>query len=313
MAILERRRANTKGRGWSVEEDETLLDYLTHYNSDFKKLQALFPERSMASIRSKVRKVRITNDLFGASYRDTKGDFTTETALVIQPKIVFDAYAGAGHQAIRWIKFADTVYASEKVKLKLDQFSKTVNSIGFFEAKSDKEGWVLFINNLKKIYLFIGDAVEAAIRLASYRLQVSVVDLDTCGTTLPTLPTFLLLLKPQHVLITHGEFHAYRFRREDVLRRILCHRDISDLKEITSTEHLAFELDKAVKTSALRAHNETIHSMWPVLVNEQWLGGRNSGMLRRHYKITRPSATSDCINELSIPFVETKNVQVQNG
>ncbi len=66
-----------------------------------------------------------------------------------------------------------------------------------------------------------------------------------------------------------------------------------------SIDELAVELDKSVKMYALRTHNETENSYWPVLQSEIWLGKKNNGMLRRTYTISRPSATADCLNEIA--------------
>ena len=92
-----------------------------------------------------------------------------------------------------------------------------------------------------------------------------------------------------------------RFKREDVLRRLLMHRDISKNPLPLDVDEMSRELDKAVKIAGLRAHNETTDSFWLSLEDETWLGSRFHGMLRRYYKVSKPSATSDCINELSNP------------
>jgi hypothetical protein len=90
-----------------------------------------------------------------------------------------------------------------------------------------------------------------------------------------------------------------RFKREDVLRRLLMHRDIRENPLPLEVDEMSKELDKAVKIAGLRAHNETVNSFWLTLMDETWLGSRFHGMLRRYYKVSKPPATSDCINELS--------------
>ncbi len=296
--MLERRKAHNPPVDWSPAEEGLLLNYLEENSFDSKRLRELFPSRTLPSIRSKVRKLRIKYDLFGASYREEKENFTTEIAQKIRPKIVFEAYAGAGHQTFKWIEYADTVYASEIMKYKLQQFESLAKQ-NKFKKKKQSENWYIFERGEKKIYLCIGDALDAAAELKVNKIKIDLVDLDTCGSTLPLLPTLLLLTKPSHVVITHGEFHSMRFKREDVLRRLLVHKDIAKNPLPMDVDEMSNELDKAVKVAALRAHNETVDSFWLELVKETWLGGRFHGMLRRHYKVKKPRATSDCINEIS--------------
>lgn len=296
---LQRRKAYGEPITWNGKDEKELLTFLKKETFSAKKLKELFPNRTLPSIRSKVRKLRIKHDLFGALYRDDKENFTTKIAKEVKPKIVFDAYAGAGHQTFKWIEVAEKVFASEIMRSKLNQFENAAKRNGF--SKKDTEGncWKLYIKGQKEIYLFLGDAINAAADLNVNRIKVDVIDLDTCGSTLPALPTFLVLLKPKHVLITHGEFHSMRFKREDVLRRLFMHRDISSNPLPLDVDEMCNELDRAVKIAGLRAHNETSDSYWLNLKQETWLGGKFHGMLRRYYKVERPPATSDCINELS--------------
>ncbi|NII27590.1 hypothetical protein HB364_21080 [Pseudoflavitalea sp. X16] len=296
---LERRKANTIPLSWSPEDERLLLKYLKKESFDAQFLMELFPGRTLPGIRSKVRKLRIKHDLFGESYRDQKEDFTTQIARKVKPKHVFDAYAGAGHQTFKWTTVADVVYASDIMKSKLKQFEKTARENKFEKVNTGDCLWKLFTNGDKKVFFFMGDALDAAADLKVNKLRIDLVDLDTCGSTLPILPTLLVLLKPRHIVITHGEFHSMRFKREDVLRRLFLHRDISKNPFPMDVETMSNELDKAVKIAGLRAHNETTDSFWLDLKEEKWLGGKFHGMLRRYYKVSKPSATADCINELS--------------
>lgn len=295
---LQRRKAYSTPITWS-EKDEKLLTFLKNESFDAKKLTVLFPKRTLPSIRSKVRKLRIKHDLFGAVYRTEKEDFTTKIANKVNPRIVFDAYAGAGHQTFKWIEVADKVFASEIMKSKLSQFEKSAKKNGFVKKVTQKKLWRKYVKGRKNIFFYQGDAIDAAVDLKAKRVKIDLIDLDTCGSTLPALPTFLVLLKPKHVLITHGEFHSMRFKREDVLRRLFMHRDIGSNPLPLEVNEMCDELDKAVKISALRAHNETVDSFWMNLKHEAWLGSKFHGMLRRHYKVEKPVATADCINELS--------------
>lgn len=296
---LKRRKADNLPVDWKVSDEKKLLNYLKNNSFDATELRKLFPKRTLASLRSKVRKLRINHDLFGSSYRKTKEDFTSSVAQRIRPKIVFDAYAGAGHQTFKWIEHADKVYASELIKSKVKQFDKLAKKNSFIKLKRKQNGWIKYKKSGKSIYLLIGDALDAAVKLNVSGVKITTLDLDTCGSTLPLLPTILLLTRPKNILITHGEFHSMRFKREDVLRRIFVHKDISQNPLPLSVDQMSTELDRAVKLSALRAHNETTDSFWLKLKKEVWLGGRFHGMLRRHYVVSRPAATSDCINEIS--------------
>jgi hypothetical protein len=296
---LERRKANTIPKSWNSEDEKLLLSYLKNESFDAKLLKELFPDRTLPGIRSKVRKLRIKHDLFGESYREKKEDFTLKIAKKVKPKAVFEAYAGAGHQTFKWLVVADIVYASEKMKSKLKQFEKMAKVNGFEKIDTGDCLWKLFKKGNKEIFFFIGDTVDAAADLKVNKLRIDLIDLDTCGSTLPILPTLLVLLKPKHLVITHGEFHSMRFKREDVLRRLFMHRDVTINPLPMNVDEMSKELDKAVKTAGLRAHNETVDSFWLKLEDETWLGSRFHGMLRRHYKISKPPATSDCINEIS--------------
>jgi len=296
---LERRKANNPPQIWSKSDEELLLSYLKEESFNAKFLKNLFPTRTLPGIVSKVRKLRIKHDLFGETYRINKEDFTNKIANKLSPKTVFDAYAGAGHQTFKWIAIADKVYASEKMESKLKQFEVTAKNNSFEEVIVENCEWKLYRKGNKEIFFFIGDAVAAAADIKVNKINIDLVDLDTCGSTLPILPTILVLLRPKHLMITHGEFHSMRFKREDVLRRIFMHRDISENPLPLNVEKMSSELDKAVKIAALRAHNETVDSFWLELKDETWLGGKFRGMLRRYYKVSKPTATSDCINELS--------------
>ncbi|MBL7700549.1 MAG: hypothetical protein JNK79_20485 [Chitinophagaceae bacterium] len=295
---LKRRQAYGVPKNWSKREENLLLNHLRTDTLDIKYLKALFPKRSLPSIRSKVRKLRIKYDLFGESYRGDKGAFTTKIAKKVKPKIVFEAYAGAGHQTFRWTDYANKVYACELMKSKFIQFTISAKKNGY--SKLAKKGnWDHFKKGKKSVYFFSGDVIAAAAELHVKKVNIDTVDLDTCGSTLLTLPTILTLLKPRYFAITHGEFHSMRFQRQDVLRRLLVHRDIRENPLPLDVDELSNELDKAVKVAAFRAHNETKDSFWPILKGTTWLGNRFHGMLRRYYKLEKPRATSDCINKIS--------------
>jgi hypothetical protein len=236
--------------------------------------------------------------LFGEAYRTDKEDFTEKVALKVKPEIVYEAYAGAGHQTLVWSKYSDMVYATDKSAKKKEQFLKNILKAGFQQIEYRKS-WLQFKNGRKKIYFYLGDTLDAAANLRANNIRVNLIDLDTCGSSLPILPSLLILLNPEHLVITHGEFHSLRFRREDVLRRILSHKAVVESPFPMTIEQLATELDKAVKISSLRAHNETSDSYWAELKDEVWLGSKIQGMLRRYYRMTRPRATADCLNELS--------------
>jgi hypothetical protein len=296
---LNRRKANNKPVTWSENDEETLLSFLKTEFFDAKTLKLLFPNRTMPSIKNKVRKLRIKHDLFGEIYREEKGNFTIQIAESIKPKIVFDAYAGAGHQTFRWIEIADKVFASEIMESKLSQFEKSAKQNGFVNKDTQGNRWKLFVKGQKEIFFFIGDAIDAAADLKVNRVIVDLIDLDTCGSTIPSLPTFLVLLRPKHIVITHGEFHSMRFKREDVLRRLFMHRDVRSNPIPLNVDEMSDELDKAVKIAGLRAHNETEDSFWLNLKQETWLGSKFHGMLRRYYLVEKPIATADCLNEIS--------------
>jgi hypothetical protein len=296
---LKRRRANSFGTAWTKEDEAALLKSLRQGKQTIDELSRLFPDRPLAGLRAKIRRLRIKHNLFGSSYRKEKEDFTAQIASRVQPNTVFESYAGDGHQTFEWLKVAEIVYAAEKNRTKGRQFEATARRQGFKKLALSQGKWSVFKKGRKRIYFYAGDAVDAAAEIRSRRIEVDLIDLDTCGSSLMVLPVLLLLVRPSHLVITHGEYHSLRFQREDVLRRLLTHRDISKTPLPLDIDELGWELQKAVQVAALRAHNETVDSYWAELKSEKWLGSKNTGMLRRHYSIRKPHATADCINELS--------------
>lgn len=296
---LKRRKAYNPKVQWTLEDEKILLNYIKRNEFDLQDVLFLFPQRNRASITSKVRKLRIKHDLFGDTYRDDKGEFTIKVAQKTKPKIVFDAYAGAGHQAFKWIRYANTVYASDIKKGKINQFSKTAKRNGFIKEKTKEGIWTVFKKRNKRVYFYYGDAIEGAIVLKASKVKIDLIDLDTCGSTIPTIPLYLLLLKPKHLVVTHGEFHSMRFQREDVLRRLLSHKDVTKTPFPIGVQRMSDELEKAVQVAGFRAHNETKDSFWLSLKSEVWLGSKFHGMLRRYFKVSKPTATADCLNKLA--------------
>lgn len=293
---FQKRKKNNKGIRWTSSEEDKLVDFIKNDEINYDTLQTVFENKTLQAIRNKIRKLRISKSLYGASYQEDKETFTLKLAFSLKPQIVFEAYAGIGVQSIRWGEVAKEVYSSEINKNKFKDFKNCLVGNDYKCYESSQSEWTRFSKNKKKIWFANIDAVKAASILSAKGKKVDVLDLDTCGTSLPTLPIFLSLLKPKYVVITHGEFHSLRFRREDVLRRILPHIDISKPILPITPEGLAQELDKAVKLYALRSHNQTIHSYWAELIDEQWLGPKGRGMLRRVYALSRPSSTAECLN-----------------
>ena len=297
--MFERRKAYNIKTPWSKDEEKKLLNFLKKCSFDSNKLLEIFPDRTLPAIRSKTRKLRIKHDLFGESYRHDKILFTKKWAEIIKPNIVFEAYAGVGHQSLAWIENCQTLFSSDKGNNKKNQFESTITEKGFVQI-NESHPWNKYKKHNKEIYFFHGDVVDAAFDLRKENIKIDVLDLDTCGSTLPILPMLLNLLKPKYLLITHGEFHSMRFGRDDVLRRVLFHRDINDSTLDLTVDDLSRELEKAVKTAALRSHNETKDSLWAELLDEVWLGSKFHGMLRRVYRIDKAKATADCLNYLII-------------
>lgn len=296
--MFKRRQAYTYQISWSVEDERKLLSFLKASTFNSLKLEKLFPNRTMAAIKSKTRKLRIKYDLFGESYRDSKIAFTAKHSSKIKPVNVFEAYSGAGHQSKVWLKTCKQLFACDRGATKKKQFEKAVEDLGFKRKKSSS-AWSNYFGSKKNIYFYHGDVIDAAVDIRQNGVKIDVLDLDTCGSTLPILPTLLNLIKPKYLFITHGEFHSKRFGRDDVLRRVLFHRDVNDSCLNLTVDELSIELDKAVKIAALRSHNETKDSLWAELIDEVWLGSKFHGMLRRVYKIKKAVATADCLNELT--------------
>lgn len=293
---FERRCIKSKPIKWTEEEEKKLNILLKSEKVSIGILKEEFPLRTSASIRSKIRKVRIREDLFGSSYREVKKEFTNKIALELKPASVFDAYAGVGHQTFEWIKYASTVYACEIAKNRFNLLYENALKNGFSKVSPYFDKWISLKKDDKVLHLFNGDAIKATAYISVFRCNIDIVDLDTCGSTILTIPIYLNMLKPEYMVITHGEFHSYRFGREDVLRRSLCHKDITSSS--FSVNDLEVELEKAVKTISIRSHNEIKDSFYPKFLDEIWLGKKSQGMLRRLYQIEKPRATSDCLNEL---------------
>lgn len=296
MRLVRRRRDGSAGP-WTPAQVERLRRFLS-LGMKLEEIYGQFPTRTPQAVRSKIRKLRVKHGTFGASYRNTKTGFTKDIAKEARPKTVFEAYAGSGYQTIAWLTQADTVYCAELSRPAVSRMSARLRRMGYKRARNGGR-WLVYRKEEKSVKIFLGDAVSAAAHVHAEIGEVDVLDLDTCGSTLPTLPTFLALLSPAYLVITHGEFHSLRLRRNDVLRRIMVHSAIGQPLSRMGISELAAQLDKAVKTAALRAHNETQDSFWPELVSEKWLRSRSQGMLRRFYALYRPVATADCLNYLA--------------
>ena len=308
---LQRRRALSEHpQKWTLAEERLLLGMLRKGEDSWPQLRQAFESRGDASIQSKVRRLRIKHDLFGDAYHEGKVAFSQKIAGETSPSTVFEAYAGAGHQTRVWADTATAVYSSERDGMQARQFASNVTKDGFRALKPKKgswQGWRIFRKGKREIRLFSGDAMDAAVALRYHGIKIDLLDLDTCGSAIPVLPLFLNLLRPAHLVVTHGEFLSYRFGREDVLRRVLCHLDVNGALLPRSAAELKNALIKADMLSALRCANETHRSWWLQASHGWWLepkaesrlSKRANDMFRIHYRVVRPPATADCLNELA--------------
>jgi hypothetical protein len=296
--MFQRRAAHSNGKPWTAHEKSLLHQVAAGQLSKADAFGVLGKRHSNAGIRSKLRKVRIANDLFGDSYREAKSSFSCRIGERTTPRIVFEAYAGAGHQTICWIKHASRVFAAEKDASKVKRLRLNLRREGFKKGTRWKRGWEVFLNGRRKVFLFKGQAVDAAISLAYNGISPELVDLDTCGSTIPTVPLFLTLLRPTSIVITHGEFHSWRFGRTDVLARLLAHGGAETLTSDRTV--FAKALEETLRMDALRAGNEISEGFWLERLDEQWLGSKARGMLRRCYTVSRPIAAADCLNQISL-------------
>ena len=296
--MFQRRSTKRKPVPWSTKDESKFLKLLEEEKCGIATLRSIFPERSDASLRAKRRKLKIRENIFGERYRAVKSEFTAEIAARIRPRMIFEAYAGIGHQTRVWLDHCDHLVCAELNPAKCKILVKNLISDGYKKCNGFNHHWVSLKNHNKTVDVFQGDALRAATEIAVFVGGADVLDLDTCGSTIPTITTFVNLLHPKHMLITHGEFHSLRFGREDVLKRLMCHKSIAQEILPLTVNGLALELDRAVKVSCLRAHNETKDSYFPELVGECWLGEPQSGMLRRYYKIEKAIATADSINRI---------------
>ena len=297
MSKLARRGITGTAKAWTPDEERKLRDMINQ-GMPPRDVKAAFPDRSDASVKNKLRKTRIKMDCFGEDYRESKQEFTRKIGLDVDPEVVVEAYAGSGHQTIIWLEKATSVYASERDANKAKMLEQRLLKEGFQQKSEVRCGGSVFEKDGKSVTVFQGDAVLFAAHLCASGVQPDVLDLDTCGSTIPTLGTFLALLRPKNMVITHGEFHSQRMNREDVMRRLLTHRDIRTSTIPKGLEALKDELHRAVCTQALRAHNETHESFWPTPQSDTWLDP-SKRMLRRHYSLSRPQAAADAINKLS--------------
>jgi len=299
VTLLKRRRHYTSNPvSWSKEEVDLLMGFAVQGKRDWKEIHRKLPNRTQPAIKSKLRKLRIEHDLFGESYRAQKDAFLKFIADDSKANTIFDAYAGSGRQTFLWSGAAISVYASERNPRKQQQFLESAQTHLFIERKTDLNGWLKFTKAERgtPIYFWQGDAVRAAASLSAHNRAIDLIDLDTCGTTLPTISTFLALLRPRHLVVTFGEFHSCRFGREDVLRRVLAHRDVNSSELPTGLKELATELRKAAIVSAMRAHNEIGASFWLERIKSEWLTNRS--MLREYYRVDKQAA-ADCLNKLA--------------
>lgn len=237
-------------QNWTKEE-KLLLKKLIVKGLGAKKIKPYFKERSLTSIKSKLQKFKIKYGLYGLDDKDTKQTLAKKWIAKANPDSIFEGFAGTGNLTRLYLESgANKIYSCE---LNKGRFLKLINNIS---SITERKGIQTRINdiriikfNLKNqtVYLANCNAERLATYLYSKGERFDLVDLDPCGTALPSMYLFLRLIKNGYLEMTYGEFHSYRLGRYDVLLKTVptafnFSKDGITLKKISSEKDLYRQL-----------------------------------------------------------------------
>jgi|GEM_PF-2704862 len=222
--IFKKPKANTR-RQWSKEEEEKLLKLIEKGLSP-SEILAYFPDRSMISIKNKIRKLRIKYNLYGFDHQDKKSKILEKWLKRIKPKTVLEGFAGHGNLTKVYLGFAEEICAVEINKQIFKRLKENLEKILNLKAKKIENANNVQIykikGNNKVIFLINSDIRDAIHYLAYHGYKFDFIDLDPCGTPIPFIPLIPKISKVgSHIAITYGDYHSLRFKRYDVLAKTI--------------------------------------------------------------------------------------------
>ncbi len=211
-----------KGReAWSNEE-EHIINKMINQGKTLKEIKKSLPHRSPISLKAKIRRMRFKQDKYGSDHRKEKYDLTRKWLVSIKPEKVFEGFAGEGKSTLIYLE-SDSVKEIHSCEINKKVFDKLLKNLSkkleIKFKKMEKYNLNVFFGkyNGKNIFLVNEDSQKWAARLYSYNKTFDFLDLDTCGTVLPSLNNYLKIIRNGYFLLTLGEFHSYRFGRKDAL------------------------------------------------------------------------------------------------
>lgn len=308
---FQKRHANTFNV-WEQKEI-ALLSNLIKQGHTLKDIHKFFPERTSPSLRNKYRRLRFQLGIYNEDHKQLKKNKTEDWLKKTKPKTIFEGFSGKGYLTSLYLKYASELYCCEKNKRRFEILEKnTMNSLVCENPTNEHldEKTVEITSDKHKVILYHGDCQKLAAKLYSEDKKVDLVDIDPCGTILPSLPLFLRIIDRGAMLITFGDFYSYRFGRKDVL-----------FKNIP----LIFDIKtKKVETDFLRS-SEDIYNLfigWTILSgafsiengelkcikkNETILLGKKPGVLRVLFKVRKADSLSQILNNATHFFNKIDN------
>lgn len=240
------RKSTTKDNDWTKDE-ELLLKRLLEKALGPQTIKEHFPGRSLTSLKSKIQKFKIKYETYGSDDKNIKRILAEKWLTKIKPKSVFEGFAGLGNLTKIYIKSgAKKIYACEMNEQRyftlLNNISKFMKSKGINSNINGIKIRKFSINN-QEVYLAHCNSERLAAYLYSKGEYFDLVDLDPCGTTLPSMALFLKLIKNGYLEATYGEFHSYRLGRIDVMLKsvptiVNYSKDGISMKEVGSVKEL---------------------------------------------------------------------------
>lgn len=217
-------KANSR-RKWSKDEEEKLLELIQKGLSP-SEILGYFPDRSLISIKNKIRKLRIKHNFYGYDHQDEKSKILEEWLERIKPKTVLEGFAGHGNLTKVYLEYAEEICAveiNEQIFKRLKENLERTLNLKAKKIKNINNICVYRIEGNGKIILLINSDIRDAIHYLVYHsYKFDFIDLDPCGTPIPIIPLISKISKAEgYIAITYGDYHSLRFKRYDVLAKTI--------------------------------------------------------------------------------------------
>lgn len=294
----ERRKAYTR-LPWNRDEEKLLIE-LAEKNVPYKEiLDKHFSQRTMQSLKNKLRKLRKKLRLYDDSHREYKEKVNKrwiEYVFIRKGKRlkILDGYAGVGRSFISYLQFSETAYACEINKKRFKELIKNVlQSInGQIIHKNDvgKFSIVQIKGSEKNVICIRGDVEKFASLLYAIGHSFDFIDLDPCGSCTFTVPLALKLIRNGYLAVTYGQLQLARLKRMDVLRK-----ECPWITEDTNMSQALTSLVKWTIYEGIRVQNYAdtkIVCLKELVSLSKW----NQGVVRGFFEVKASPALADSLN-----------------